>query len=78
MAKAIPYRSASKPISGGNTAPPTMAITITDPPKVCYSRGYQSVSHFNHQFKTIKFMSPLEYKRKYIKYITILLFLFFI
>jgi AraC-like DNA-binding protein len=46
--------------------------------EVCYSCGYQSVSHFNHQFKTIKFMSPLEYKRKYMKYITILLCLFFI
>ncbi len=30
-----------------------------------YACGYNSVSHFNHQFKIIKNTSPLEFKRSY-------------
>ena len=33
--------------------------------EVCYSCGYNSISHFNHQFKTIKDKSPFEYKKEY-------------
>jgi AraC-like DNA-binding protein len=33
--------------------------------EVGYSCGYNSLSHFNHQFRTIKNMSPLEYKHQY-------------
>lgn len=37
--------------------------------EVCYSCGYNSVSHFNHQFKSIKNKSPYEYKQEYINYL---------
>ena len=33
--------------------------------EVGYTCGYNSVSHFNHQFKIIKNTSPLEFKRSY-------------
>ncbi|MEJ7736408.1 MAG: AraC family transcriptional regulator [Chitinophagaceae bacterium] len=33
--------------------------------EVGYTCGYNSISHFNHQFKTIKNKSPLEYKKSY-------------
>lgn len=33
--------------------------------EVCYSCGYNGISHFNHQFKAIKNQSPYEYKRRY-------------
>lgn len=33
--------------------------------EVGYTCGYNSVSHFNHQFKIIKNKSPLEFKRSY-------------
>ncbi len=35
--------------------------------EVCYSCGYNSISHFNHQFKEIKGISPLEFKNKYFR-----------
>lgn len=35
------------------------------PGEVGYSCGYNSISHFNHQFKLIKNQSPLEFKRSY-------------
>src|SRR5690242_807725 len=34
--------------------------------EAAYSCGYNSISHFNHQFRSIKNMSPLEYKFKYL------------
>lgn len=34
--------------------------------EICYLCGYNSISHFNHQFRTIKNRSPLEYKHKYL------------
>lgn len=34
--------------------------------EVGYSCGYNSISHFNHQFKIIKKKSPLEFKRSYL------------
>ncbi len=34
--------------------------------EVGYTCGYNSVSHFNHQFKIIKNTSPLEFKRSYL------------
>lgn len=34
--------------------------------EVGYTCGYNSISHFNHQFKIIKNKSPLEFKRNYI------------
>ena len=34
--------------------------------EVGYTCGYNSVSHFNHQFKNIKNTSPLEFKRSYL------------
>lgn len=34
--------------------------------EAAYSCGYNSISHFNHQFRAIKNMSPLEYKFKYL------------
>ncbi len=39
--------------------------------EVCYSCGYNSISHFNHQFKVIKNKSPLEFKRDYINLLTV-------
>lgn len=39
--------------------------------EVCYSCGYNSISHFNHQFKAIKNQSPYEYKRGYIDLVTV-------
>ena len=35
--------------------------------EVCYDCGYNNMSHFNHQFKTITKKTPLEYKMDYIK-----------
>ena len=35
--------------------------------EVCYDCGYNNMSHFNHQFKTITKKTPLEYKIEYIK-----------
>ena len=35
--------------------------------EVCYDCGYNNMSHFNHQFKTITKKTPLEYKMEYIK-----------
>ena len=34
--------------------------------EVGYICGYNSISHFNHQFKTIKNKSPLEFKKNYL------------
>jgi AraC-like DNA-binding protein len=34
--------------------------------EVGYTCGYNSISHFNHQFKIIKNKSPLEFKRSYL------------
>jgi AraC-like DNA-binding protein len=34
--------------------------------EVGYSCGYNSISHFNHQFKIVKNKSPLEFKRSYL------------
>ncbi len=34
--------------------------------EVGYTCGYNSISHFNHQFKIIKNTSPLEFKRNYL------------
>jgi AraC-like DNA-binding protein len=34
--------------------------------EVCYSSGFNSISHFNHQFKAIKNKSPMEYKQSYL------------
>lgn len=34
--------------------------------EVGYTCGYNSVSHFNHQFKTIKNTSPLAFKKSYL------------
>ncbi len=34
--------------------------------EVGYTCGYNSISHFNHQFKIIKNTSPLEFKRSYL------------
>lgn len=34
--------------------------------EVGYTCGYNSISHFNHQFKIIKKESPLEFKRSYL------------
>jgi AraC-like DNA-binding protein len=33
--------------------------------EVCYSCGYNSLSHFNHQFKLVKNTTPHEYKHQY-------------
>lgn len=33
--------------------------------EICYLCGYNTISHFNHQFKTIKMKSPNEYKQDY-------------
>jgi AraC-like DNA-binding protein len=33
--------------------------------EVCYSSGFNSISHFNHQFRAIKNKSPLDYKRDF-------------
>lgn len=33
--------------------------------EACYSSGYNSISHFNHQFKTVKKKSPFEFKKEY-------------
>ena len=33
--------------------------------EVCYASGYNSVSHFNHQFKAVKQQSPYEYKQAF-------------
>lgn len=38
--------------------------------EAAYSCGYNSISHFNHQFRAIKNMSPLEYKYKYLSCLT--------
>ena len=35
--------------------------------EVCYECGYNNMSHFNHQFKTITQKTPLEYKANYLK-----------
>lgn len=35
--------------------------------EICYLCGYNSVSHFNHQFKSIKNKSPLEFKQDHLK-----------
>jgi AraC-like DNA-binding protein len=37
------------------------------PGEACYICGYNSISHFNHQFKVLKNQSPLEFKRNYDK-----------
>ena len=37
---------------------------------ICYSCGYNNVSHFNHQFKAIIGMSPQEYKQMQTKLLT--------
>lgn len=37
------------------------------PGEAGYSCGYNSVSHFNHQFKVLKNQSPLEFKKNYDK-----------
>ncbi len=34
--------------------------------EVGYTCGYNSISHFNHQFKIVKNKSPLEFKRSYL------------
>ncbi len=34
--------------------------------EVGYNCGYNSISHFNHQFKIVKNKSPLEFKRSYL------------
>lgn len=34
--------------------------------EICYTCGYNSVSHFNHQFKLVKKKTPFEYKREYL------------
>lgn len=34
--------------------------------EIGYTCGYNSISHFNHQFKIIKNKSPLEYKRNHL------------
>jgi AraC-like DNA-binding protein len=34
--------------------------------EVGYTCGYNSISHFNHQFKIIKNKSPMEFKRSYL------------
>jgi AraC-like DNA-binding protein len=33
--------------------------------EICYSSGYNNISHFNHQFKMITKKTPLGYKRYY-------------
>src|SRR5690625_737955 len=33
--------------------------------EICYSCGYNSISHFNHQFKAIKKKSPCDYKKEF-------------
>ncbi len=35
--------------------------------EICYECGYNNISHFNHQFKTITKKSPLNYKTDYLK-----------
>ena len=35
--------------------------------EISYECGYNNISHFNHQFKSINGKSPLEYKRDYLK-----------
>ncbi|HEY9560838.1 MAG TPA: AraC family transcriptional regulator [Anseongella sp.] len=35
--------------------------------EICYACGYNSISHFNHQFKAIKQISPLDYRRKHLQ-----------
>jgi AraC-like DNA-binding protein len=39
--------------------------------EVSYECGYNNISHFNHQFKSITGKNPLEYKRDYMKINTI-------
>ncbi len=39
--------------------------------EVGYTCGYNSISHFNHQFKIIKNKSPLEFKRTYLNLLNI-------
>jgi AraC-like DNA-binding protein len=34
--------------------------------QVCYACGYNTISHFNHQFKAIKNKSPYEFKQDYL------------
>ncbi len=38
--------------------------------EICYSCGYNNVSHFNHQFKAIIGKSPQEYKQMRTKLLT--------
>lgn len=40
--------------------------------EVCYSCGYNNISHFNHQFKALKNKSPYEYKQDFISHLAIL------
>ena len=35
--------------------------------EVCYECGYNNMSHFNHQFKTITKKTPLEYRGDYLR-----------
>jgi transcriptional regulator GlxA family with amidase domain len=34
--------------------------------EICYSCGYNNISHFNHQFKFITRKNPLQFKRDYL------------
>ncbi len=44
-------------------------MSITE---VSYSCGYNSISHFNHQFKAIKQKSPYEYKQEFNKLLPVI------
>jgi len=35
--------------------------------EISYECGYNTISHFNHQFKFITGKKPLEYKKDYLK-----------
>jgi len=35
--------------------------------EICYACGYNTISHFNHQFKLITGKKPLEYKKDYLQ-----------
>lgn len=35
--------------------------------EICYSCGYNSIAHFNHQFKAMKQVCPREYKEKFFR-----------